>query len=356
MSNSGFQKKRQTGKQHSQLWLLFVLSVFGIMTVSNMAIGMIMSYLFRSGYFSSFGHRPPAPFFGMLISSVIIGTFISGFIAHRVLSPTMRLSEASKEVAKGNFKVRIKEGYRAGEMREMAQNFNRMVQELDSIETLRTDFITNVSHEFKTPLAGIEGYATLLQDPNLSPEEHREYTQIIIDSTRQLSAMAGNILKLSKLENQEIITDKANYRLDEQLRQALLLLETQWSEKQIDLDLDLDEVLFYGNESLMLQVWLNLLGNAVKFTPKYGSITVTLQEQADEICVIIADTGIGMPAEIQQHIFEKFYQGDQARASHGNGLGLSLVKRIVELCEGNVTVQSQPGEGAAFTVCLPQQQ
>ena len=165
--------------------------------------------------------------------------------------------------------------------------------------------------------------------------------------------LTSNILRLSKLENQEIIPSKTRFSLDEQLRQALLLLEGQWSKKNIELDIELMPALFYGNEELLLQVWLNLLGNAIKFTPHYGVVSVRLIERTGQVTVAVSDTGIGIAPEAQPHIFEKFYQGDHTRAAEGNGLGLALVKRIVTLCHGAVSVESDTGEGACFTVTLP---
>lgn len=192
--------------------------------------------------------------------------------------PISRLREATKEVAKGNFNVQLYENIKIEEFREMAKDFNKMVQELQGIETLRTDFVTNVSHEFKTPITAIEGYAALLQNLDLPAEEREEYAGKIISSTKQLSMLTNNILKLSKLENQEIIIEKTEFSLDEQIRQALLLLEPQWSGKQLDLEIQLAETGFYGSEELLMQVWINILGNAVKFSREYGNLSVTLTE------------------------------------------------------------------------------
>lgn len=196
----------------------------------------------------------------------------------KILLPINRLREATKEVAKGNFNVQLYENIKIEEFREMAKDFNKMVQELQGIETLRTDFVTNVSHEFKTPITAIEGYAALLQNSDLPAEEREEYAGKIISSTRQLSMLTNNILKLSKLENQEIIIEKTEFSLDEQIRQALLLLEPQWSGKQLDLEIQLAETGFYGSEELLMQVWINILGNAVKFSREYGNLSVTLTE------------------------------------------------------------------------------
>ncbi len=192
-----------------------------------------------------------------------------------------------------------------------------------------------------------------MQDHDLSPKERQEYSRLIIESTRQLSSLSSNILKLSKLENQEYIVDKSQFGLDEQIRQALLLLEAQWNDKNINLDLDLEPVVFYGNEDLLMQVWLNLLGNAIKFTDRGGGIAVHLSTTGHAVTVTITDSGIGMTEEVMKHIFVKFYQGDKSRSAEGNGLGLPLVRRIVELCGGEVSVESKVGEGSVFVVTFP---
>lgn len=192
-----------------------------------------------------------------------------------------------------------------------------------------------------------------MQDDTLTKEELIAYTNMIIDSSKQLSSLTGNILRLSKLENQEIITDKERYRLDEQIRRVIVLLEPQWSGKNINLDIQLERNDFFGNNGLMHQVWLNLIDNAVKFTPKNGEVSVRLFRRNNSLIVRVADSGIGMTEDMQSHVFDKFYQGDTARSESGNGLGLALTKRIIDLCNGEITVESIPGEGSVFTVILP---
>ena len=269
------------------------------------------------------------------------------------MKPLKKLIEATNEVSKGDFSIRLRECNVPPTVYEMNTSFNKMVKELSSIETLRNDFIVNVSHEFKTPIAAIEGYATLLQDSDLSENERIEYTKIILDSSRQLSSLSGNILKLSKLETQEIIPDKKYFSLDEQLRQALLLLETQWSKKNIDIDMDLKTTNYYGSEDLLMQVWLNIFGNAIKFTPENGLIVTSLKATPNGICISISDNGIGMSDDVKDRIFDKFYQGDKSRNFQGNGLGLTLVKRILDLCKCEINVISKINEGTTFNIYLP---
>lgn len=287
-----------------------------------------------------------------LIISTLIATIISGIASKRILRPIRTLSKATEEVAKGNFSVKIgiPKDY---EFALLAKNFNKMVHELSSIETLRNDFVSNVSHEIKTPIASIQGFAKLIQDKNLNDDERSEFTDIIISESSRLSKLTSNILKLSKLENQEVITGKAEFALDEQIRCAILIMEPEWSEKGIDLDIDLDKVSIIGNEDLLQQVWLNIIGNAIKFTEKGGTIGIKLMDLHDKIVIKVSDNGVGMNEETQRHIFDKFYQGDKSHLSKGNGLGLSLVKRIIELCDGEIKVRSKLNYGTTFTIELP---
>ncbi len=340
-------------RYNSTLWIYFAFIVFGIMLVTAFIMTFIVYLLFQMGLLNQHNRNPLAPIIFLLFISVIIGTSISLFVAKKILKPITNFSNATDEVAKGNFDIEINESSPIKEIRDLSKNFNIMVHELSSIETLRNDFIVNVSHEFKTPIATIEGYATLLQGNSLSDDEYKEYTQMIIHSARQLNTLSGNILSLSKLENQELIMEKDLYRLDEQIRHAVLMLESEWSLKDIDFQIDLVKTEFCGNEGLLLQVWLNLIGNAIKFTANGGTIYISLSKENSSIVFTIADTGIGIDNEIINHIFDKFYQGDTTRKTEGNGLGLALVKRIIDLSEGNITVSSCLDKGTTFCVNLP---
>lgn len=341
-------------KRRSRLSLFshLMISTFLIMLVSLFLIALITVAIYKFTSFSSILNKRFIPFIGTLILSVIISLFFTFAMGRKVLMPVEALIQATKKVAKGNLNVHLSENYKKSAINDVNIHFNKMIRELRGIETFKNDFIVNVSHEFKTPIAAIEGYATLLQDKDLSEAEHDEYTKMIIESSRQLSILSSNILKLSKLENQEIVAEPTVYKLDEQIRQALLLLEVNWSKKNLELDIDLPEISFLGSEELLIQVWVNLLSNAIKFTPESGSIRVTMQQIGKWVTVEISDTGIGMTEDIKKHIFEKFYQGNKNRNVEGNGLGLTLVKRIVDLCDGEIEVQSEYGKGSTFTVKL----
>ncbi len=287
-----------------------------------------------------------------LLSYILFGAFLIAVSGHSAVMPILRLNKATQEVAKGNFDIQVV-NKSSDEVGQLTKSFNKMIQELKRIEYLRKDFINSVSHEFKTPLASIQGFAKLLQKGNLSEEERQEYADIIVEETARLSRLSSNILRLSSLDNQEIIDKRTLFSLDEQIRKTILLLEPEWSKKNISFDLDLDELQYQGDEELLQQVWINLLNNAVKFSHENGTINLRLSKTASAVKVEISDSGIGMSEETVLRIFERFYQGDSAHSRDGNGLGLSLVKRILDLCNGNINVKSTLNEGSTFTVELP---
>lgn len=346
-------------KEIKQVWnqkihFKFVSFVFFIMLAAFAIISLLMLFAF---HFKLINNHSLSPLFfvGLIcLASLIIGTILSALTGKTAFSPILKLSEATKEVANGNFDVRIEHHFH-GELGDFINNFNKMVQALRSTEILRNDFIVNVSHEFKTPIAAIQGYATLLQDDTLTHEERYEYTQMLLESTRRLSNLSSNILKLSKLETQDIVLDKERFSLDEQIRQALLFLEPQWTEKDIQLNIELEPAFYVANEELLMQVWLNIIGNAIKFSHEGQIVSVCLGNYRNCLLVTIQDDGIGMDKETQDHIFEKFYQGDASHSSEGNGLGLPLAKRIIDLCGGKIEVESELGKGATFTVTLPKE-
>jgi signal transduction histidine kinase len=287
-----------------------------------------------------------------LLSYIVIGAFLITLFGKRAVKPILKLNAATQEVAKGNFDVQVENDI-DDEVGQLTKNFNKMTRELRGIQYLRKDFINNVSHEFKTPIASIQGFAKLLQKGNLSEVEKQEYADIIVEETTRLSKLSSNILRLSSLENQEMLEKKTIFSLDEQIRKSILLLEHEWSNKNIDFDIELDEVQYQGDEELLQQVWINLLNNAVKFSNTNSSIAVRLYRTNSAVIVKISDNGIGMSEETMLRIFEKFYQGDKAHSHDGNGLGLSLVKRILDLCNGSIYVESKLCEGSTFTVELP---
>ena len=265
-----------------------------------------------------------------------------------------RIAQAAKRIVAGDFTARVERPSRFSNDEhfvEIIDCFNQMAQELSGVETLRTDFISNVSHEMKTPLAVMQNYCTLLQAPDLSEDRRLEYAKGITDSSRRLADMVTNILKLNKLENQQIFPQAEKYDLGEQLCEALLQYESVWERENIDIETDIaDDVLVNADRELLSLVWNNLLSNAFKFTPAGGTVSLTLSTTERYAIVKIQDTGCGMSAETGAHIFEKFYQGDTSHATRGNGLGLALVKRVVDIVHGEISVESEVDCGSTFTV------
>lgn len=290
--------------------------------------------------------------------SYIGSSVASIFINRNFLHPIREIIAGTKQIALGNYKVRIGDKFnnftKESEIGTLADNFNDMAEELGSTEIFRNDFIHNFSHEFKTPIISIRGFAKQLYTGNLTEEQKKEFSKIIVDESEHLSSMANNVLLLSKLETQSVISDKKEYYLDEQIRNCMLMFEEQWSEKNINIDMDLDQIKYYQNEELLSHVWINLIGNAIKFTPDNGSIKVECHTGNGNIWVTITDTGIGMNPQTAAHVFEKFYQGDSSHATSGNGLGLPLVQKIVTMLDGKISVKSQEGVGSTFAVSFPQ--
>lgn len=289
-----------------------------------------------------------------LVVAIMLGTAFSAFLTHWVLAPINNLIRATRAVAKGDFSVRVEEAAGKNELVDLIKSFNMMAEELGGIELFRRDFINSFSHEFKTPIASIRGFARQLQKGNITDEQRLEYTSIIISESERLTRMSSNILNLTRFENQQIIADPENFPLDEQLRSCILLLEKEWMKKNISFDLDLSPVTYNSNAEMLSQVWLNIIGNAIKFSREGGTIRVACMKNASGgASVEIEDHGIGMTNDTKSHIFEQFYQGASSRSTEGNGLGLTITARIIKLAHGEINVESTPGQGTLFIVTLP---
>lgn len=287
-----------------------------------------------------------------LILSTTIGSVVAYFIGKDFLSPINKLSEAMSKVAKGDFSIRLNDKSSYREIEDINSNFNLMTTELGATEVLQTDFVSNVSHEFKTPISAIEGYATLLQDSPEASQEQLEYIEKILFNTKRLSNLVGNILLLSKVDNQVIQSKNVKYRLDEQIRQSIIMLEPDWEAKSIEFDVEMESIEYVGARELLMHVWNNLIGNAIKFDPVGGIIMIRLFQDKDGIVFTVEDNGPGISAEAQKHIFDKFYQEDSSHKEEGNGLGLALVKRILAICHGEISVENISPNGCRFTVKL----
>ena len=280
---------------------------------------------------------------------------LADYIRRKIMveRPTKIITEATAKIMSGDFSVRIKPMQSSGleGFNQIAEAINRMAKELSSVETLRTDFIANVSHEMKTPLAVMQNYGTLLQTPNLSDEKRIEYAKGVTDGSRRMADMMTNILKLNRLENQQIYPQVTEFDLGEQLCECLLQYENVWEKAEIEIDTDIAEnVRVKADAELLSHVWNNLFSNAFKFTPSGGTVTVTLTATEHHAVVKVTDTGCGMTPEVGAHIFEKFYQGDTSHSVQGNGLGLALVKRVVDIMQGEISVESAVGKGSTFTL------
>ncbi|HWQ74188.1 MAG TPA: HAMP domain-containing sensor histidine kinase [Syntrophomonas sp.] len=336
--------------------IAMVFFVFYIMIFAGVLTGACFLFLYALGIFPLPAFAPIlSPLIALFVSS-IIGTSISVVASEKVLKPLNQLIKATKAVSRGDFSVRVEEINMNSEIADLIRNFNHMAEELGSIEMFRNDFINNFSHEFKTPIVSIRGFAKQLQNDNLSSEKRQEYTAIIVSESERLANVAANVLLLTKFENQQFITNRTEYELDEQIRNCIILLEKQWSQKNLEINLDLEPVKILGNAEMLSHLWINLIENAIKYSNDNGRITIKCDETVDDIQFKISDEGNGMDDHTLKHIFNKFYQGDTSHAAGGNGLGLSIVKRIVELCQGEIAVGSKIGQGTTFIVKLPKGQ
>ena len=294
--------------------------------------------------------------FNVLFLTLMICIVYEVYHRWKVQRPVNRILDGMEKMMEGDFSARIPylRGENSGnEFDAIIKGLNRMAEELSGVETLRTDFISNVSHELKTPLAVIQNYGTILQNPDLSEKEQKEYAKAITEQTRKLSALITNILKLNRLENQQIFPEKKDYNLTEQICECLLGFEQAWEKKNLEIETDIEEeVVICQDAELLSLVWNNLFSNAVKFCKKEGKISVYVKREENGVLVSVSDEGCGISPEVGSHIFEKFYQGDTSHATQGNGLGLALVKRVIDIVGGEIHVQSVLGKGSTFLVRL----
>ena len=349
-----YPKKLKVPTFNLYYWFVFVIMLLLTLVLSLVVVTLLLTFNVL---------HVPGPVLMMvvyIVTALIIGTVASRIFLNTITKPVLEMSEAAQRMAEGDFDIELKEKTLASEISQMSDSFTKMAHELSETEMLRSDFISNVSHEMKTPLAAIEGYATLLQDPDLSPEDRAEYADKVLKNTKRLTNLTSNILLLSQLENTDKELERQEFSLDEDLREAVLMFEDRWGDGSRELDIDLEEVTYLGNKELLDLVWQNLIDNALKFTGEGDTVSVRMRreeaggEEPARVVVEVADTGIGMDPSECKRIFEKFYQADRSHATEGNGLGLALAKRIVELHDGTITAESAPGEGSTFTVALPE--
>jgi len=349
--------KPEQRKHRLALTLLFAGVVFSFFIVTMAIVGGVIIYLINKGVLEPIGGSPKGKhlILNMMIASVIIGAILSAVTSRIPLRPVNAIINAMNRLASGDYKTRLHFGRHLGKHPtavEISRSFNNLAEELERTEILRSDFINNFSHEFKTPIVSIAGFAKLLKHGNLTEEQKREYIEIIEEESLRLSALATNVLNLTKVENQTILTGVSEFNLSEQIRNCFLLLERKWSRKNITPELDFGEHTVRANEEMLKQVWINLIDNAVKFADEGTTVRVTITETEDHIFVSVSDTGVEIPPELKERIFQKFYQADESHSSEGNGVGLAVVKEVIKLHNGDVTVSSG-NHKTVFTVSLP---
>lgn len=354
-----FEKIREKTSR-SSLTIVLSLFVFGILLIAIAFTALGLWVLTLAGVIVDVDGQLQLGYviLFMFLISLIIG-FLTAFLSSRIpLKPINEIINKMNRLAAGDFKTRLNFKHGASlhpAIKEFTDSFNTMAGELENTEMLRNDFINNFSHEFKTPIVSIMGFANLLEVGNLTEEQRVQYARAIREESMRLSSMANNVLNLTKVENQTILTDVSKFNLSEQIRSSVLLLEEKWVKKNIELQLDFDEYEIEANEELLKQVWINLIDNAIKFVEPCGTVAIELIDIEASICVKVKNTGNEIPPEKRERIFNKFYQVDESHATHGNGIGLAIVKRIVDLHNGNVGVGYEK-DSTVFTVILPKQQ
>lgn len=359
MIQINFEKIRESTWRTS-LALVFSLCVFIILLVAVLLTGLLIWLLGMSNAFvNSEGElQLGTVILFMSLISLFLGAVIAFFSSRIPLKPVNEIINKMNRLSAGDFKTRLKFGNTLSShpaVKELTTSFNKMAEELENTELLRNGFINDFSHEFKTPIVSIAGLANLLEKENLPEEKRLQYVRAIKEESMRLSSMATNVLQLNKIESQTILTDVNNFNLSEQVRSAVLLLEDKWVKKGIDLQLEFDEYDIFANDELLMQVWINLIDNAVKFTDEGGFVGIDITAAEDSLKVRISNTGKEIPEDERAKLFNKFYQGDESHATGGNGIGLAIVKKIVELHHGQIDVVSREGINA-FTVILPTDQ
>lgn len=330
--------KIKSSIKYFRLTLIFAFVVFIIMFFTMFLVFSGTHFLSSLGIVEV-GDFEHFPLFAFCITSIIIGTILAVLFSKAPLRPLRELIKATDRIADGDYSVRL--NLRGPEeFKTLSDKFNHMTEELGSVEMLRNDFVSNFSHEIKTPIVSIRGFAKALKWDDLSSEERTEYLDIIISESERLSELSTNVLYLSKLENQSILTNKKIFNVSEQIRLVIALLDKKITEKSIDIAFDNQEYFIDGNEEMMKQVWINLIDNAIKFSPCGSKVEILIQEIPDAITIQISNEGNGLSPEVQTHLFDKFYQGDLSHSTPGNGLGLSIVKKIIDLHGGNISVLS----------------
>lgn len=352
MKNEKYDRKQQYG-----LMFTFLGIILAIILAIIVLVGLFTILMINLGSLDLKGPEFPIGSFilTLIIGTLMIGTLMAWGATVIIMKPVNKIYYSLNSLAEGNFTARLSfKGpfARLSTVANLTESFNKMASELEQTEMLRSDFVNNFSHEFKTPIVSIAGFAKLLKRGNLTPEQQAEYLDIIEEESLRLSQMATNVLSLTSVENQAILSDVASYNLSEQLRTSVLLLENKWTRKHLELSLPMDEYYITGDEELLMQVWINLFDNAIKFSQEYGLLEVRIEKDIDTVSVCISNFGDSIPEESMDKIFGKFYQADESHSTEGNGVGLAVVKKIVDLHHGEVFAVCKGGK-TTFTVKLP---
>ena len=350
-------KKNTDRKLRDSLMPIFLAIILSVVLVIIVLVGLFTILLSYSGILKLENSQIPVGSFilALIIGTLIIGSVLAWAASILILKPINKILNSMNELASGNYTSRL---YFKGPIaknttvKNLTDSFNTMASELEHTEMLRSDFINNFSHEFKTPIVSIAGFAKLLKRGNLTQEEQMEYLDIIEEESMRLSQMATNVLNLTNVENQSILTDITRFNLSEQLRTSVLLLEPKWAKKHLDLSLPTEEYYIKGNEELLKQVWINLFDNAIKFSYEYGLLSTVIEKTEGKISVSISNIGDPIPEESMDKIFNKFYQADESHSTEGNGVGLAIVKKIVDLHHGSISVKCKDTV-TTFKVVLP---
>lgn len=337
--------------QKSRYPITFLILILSS-TLIAIFVAIVISFILKHFNLISFGEQGVSSLWFLLLLAILIDVFTTIPFLIFAVKPILKVINASKKIAKGDYTVRIPLGS-IDAVEELTINFNKMAEELESVEMLQSDFINNFSHEFKTPIVSIRGFAKMLKRDDLTPEERTEYLDIIIAESERLADLSTNVLNLSKIEQQTILTDKITFNVSEQIRLVIAMLDTRWADKQISITFDAPELFITGNENMLQEVWLNLLDNAIKFSDKYGNVDVTACKQDKNCEFTFTNYGVTISEEDMRHIFDKFYQGDKSHSEKGNGLGLAIANKIIKLHNGTISLKKSNEEKTTFVVTIP---
>lgn len=344
--------KKKNYRNSSKVILIFSSMVFFVLAVTMLIVGVLMYLIFQRDTLNiTSAETVGSMVIFFLVASIILGTVIAATTARIFLKNIDNIIEGMNDLASGNYEVRVP-AVQSGMTKELIDTFNLLADELENTKTLRSDFVNDFAHEFKTPIVSLLGFAKLLKNPNLTDEERTEYLKIIEEEANRLSVMSTNSLNLTRVEKQTILTEKTQFNLSEQIRNCVLLLEKKWSEKNLELDLDLEEISVFANEEMLKQVFINLIDNAVKFSYENKELKLKLYKKEDKVVFSIRNYGLAISDADKEKIFTRFYRAENSMGIEGTGVGLAIVKKIVELHKGEILLHNE-SDFTEFEVAIP---